>query len=364
MKSNHDSGPNPVSECQHWGWRTGRSPQPTPSRCIWGLLGCLLLFELAGIAAQEESAPLGSEGPGVERFKELLSTTPCVRSVKFAQIEDSTRQTWFFAARCGTNFFLRQVAEKEDLSARISTTNAATYPFFVGSVRAKNWTLTALTITEANTAAGDLYPQMGSVAAGKKTLSTVLAMGCDLVQPGTFTWNGRAFRATGTRTLASSSNEIPEVEGTIVVQDGVVIQLVLLTPWSARIRYDHDPASHLPLGVPSRIHYDMNGKDVGGFQIDSLEFDEAVEDSRFEPLNFIEPSIARVDVLTNGQRMTVRDNTQALIAAIRTSATPPQLYRRKIAGWFFLLASGGLTAYLVWLYRKRTSSDQTREKEM
>ncbi len=73
------------------------------------------------------------DSPAVARYKEFLSGGGCVQSIRFTQVDGPEQKTFFWGGRCGSNFFLRQVGQTENLSSKVSITNPVTFAFFVGS---------------------------------------------------------------------------------------------------------------------------------------------------------------------------------------------------------------------------------------
>ena len=270
----------------------------------------VLLLPLASASADETEA--------VKGFKDFLSRPVCVKGLKFTKVQrPPAPQLFYVGAACGDDFFIRPFIPGRDANFTVSLTNPAPVGYFVGESGNKKWAINGLTITEASVGvdATTTDQHTSSVGVGEYEIQSLLAMGPNLLKPGTFVWDGNRFRASTTPLMRNSSYQLAELQGEVLVRNGVVAELRISDPLSQVYLYEYDKSKGLPPGIPSKI---IAGPGDSQFDwkylIETLEIVDSIQDaSYFLPYRHIDSNIVAITVISNGARVSIRDNTMAVI---------------------------------------------------
>lgn len=309
------------------------------------------------------SASAGSatvDPPEVQAFKEFLRCTPCVREIRFVKTQRPPAPSiGYVGAAWGDDFFLRPWTPGTDPRTLISFTNQASLGVFVGQHGDKRWTINGLNVVEANfpVAFPNIDPHSASVRVGVDELKSILALGPNILEPGSFEWNGPRFRARATWLLQMASPRADFVDGEIMAREGVVVEMRIDSPLTQRYLYSYAPVGPLPHGIPSTI---IAGQSETRFDwkytIHSLVVaDEIVETNFFEPYRHMDARFMSVSILSNGVRSTVKDNTRAIVAEVyRGQRWNPRLWAARVL-LLTVCALGGVWA--IRMLRNRTRSD-------
>ena len=191
------------------------------------------------IAVQIAAISAVAEEDAVAAFKKHLSSPPSFSRIIYSEAScNGTIARTNYAGYCGDSFFLQGNS------------------LFVGRVGDARWQIAGsrLTISEhPDPAQPDPYAGMSddmrSLVGGIVSLTT-----SQYVVPGSFVWNGNHFKCKG---VLTGAGRIPEFEGEITVEGGVVTKM--LARGAGVWTYRYSKSNNLPFGIPSEIT--MVGRD-------------------------------------------------------------------------------------------------------
>jgi hypothetical protein len=172
----------------------------------------------------------------------------------FTKISARTGETHHYAAAVdGPHFVMREYAVEENIDAPLSSTNMPQIPnSFLGRSANFNWSITGLQITESPISDPAGSATRSQVDSSRRMLDEVLRLGApDLVEWSTVQWGNGTFSASLAGNVSAKANGRPvkALPGAITVTNGVVDSLRCVT----RVRYEYEPKSSLPRGIPKRI---------------------------------------------------------------------------------------------------------------
>ena len=156
-------------------------------------------------------------------------------------------------------------------------------------------------------------PYTGFADGGRVILNGVLNLGPQIVEPGSFRWNGNNFTADLSHSYASQiqvvstnpakSNDNSTIDksgfpktlaGKISVKDGLVCEMTV--DQEGRFSYEYDSSAQLPVGIPSKI---SNGQQT--FKIQKLVFagESGVDEDIFNPERYVVANLRMIEVISN-----------------------------------------------------------------
>jgi len=306
------------------------------------------LYPLQAFAQEEPEA--------VRAFKDFLSKPPCIKEIRFIQLQREPNPPFsYVGGMCNGDFFLRPLGPGQGELSPVSITNAAPVGWFAGSVGQKKWQIGGFDITEVYPANSARHPIEYGAKVGESLLRAVLAMGTTALEPGTFVWNGNRFHANVTALVSNSSHGSAPLEGEITVRDGVVAEMRVAR--SGRFHFVYKNTGQLPIGIPWSITHGKNETNyVNRYLLEKLVLADRISElDYFEPYRHVDPKLASVTVISNSTSKLIHDNTMALVAAMqkkRPSNAKVLLVRVAVIGFSLL------TLFLLYKKLLRPASDQ------
>ena len=292
--------------------------------------GRWLLFLLFAFCGSGEQAQTTST---VESFKSFLSLNPAISNVVFERqvlmfpqlpggVKPNTNEIQYYqAGRQSNGFYLRRLWSLGDADSAIHATSSTAGLLFAGKAANRFWHIVDTNIYYTSDP-GNYVAQMSINA--EAILSSVLDMGVENLLPGSLVWSGNSFTARSTSAR--------EVRGSLDVSDNFPQRLTVQYQGftnSFVAEYAYSKESHLPCGIPSRVHMALvNGPaTVPRVNTTILSADIAKDGLPVEflqPERFIESEKQEI-VFTNGSLYLTRDGVvrgRMLSASMSSAAAP------------------------------------------
>jgi hypothetical protein len=204
------------------------------------------------------------------------------------------------------DFFLRQVKEGEDFVHPISITNKMRGSFFAGRSGSVRWQINGFGVGESFNGDGkDAYTIFSETT--KSVANGILNLGPQMIEPGTFVWDGESFEARPSLTAQQLAPQISSFSGKIRVEDGRIVELA--SPKGGTYRYEYDAHDQLPAGFPSRILSMRTGDWKPAVQFHEVKFEQEDSPLRpFVPESFIQPDLMLLTVYSNNVQLRAPDS--------------------------------------------------------
>lgn len=328
----------------------------------------LLAGGAATVAVSNNITNAGSDEAAVVAFKDYLSHPPRIARLVFSKsLTDPARAQSlrgiqrYIAAVDGDSFFYREIKAGENPDLPISAKNKMRSSLFVGRSGDMRWQIVGFDIKEAVNAQPE-HPDAYTAFADNERLiaNEVFGFSSQLVEPGSFTWNGNKFNVPLGKTYKSLVRVEPPLpdtfSGSIKVKHGNVVEMSA-EHWLGTATYEYDSSAHLPLGIPSKIT--RGGK---SYTIHELVFldKEDVRPEIFRPETYVAAELASITVVSNSQR-TVEPKANKLATEViyqdlmeQKAVLQKKTSNKRITVAFVVLLVAATVGFLVFrMWRRR-----------
>lgn len=325
----------------------------------------LLAGGAATVALSSDKTSSSADSAEVIAFKDYFSRPHRIARIEYTELPSGRR---FIGAADGTNFYYRGLTGGINPDQPISAKNKMRSGFFVGRLGDMRWQIVGFSITKAsNPDPGhpDAYTTFAD--SSRLILDGILNLGNQMVEPGSFRWNGENVEADLSQAYASQIHVISSVSvdnkgtrttnstglpktfsGKITVKNGLVREM---TVNREKFKYDYDPAANLPKGIPSKIIGDQT------ITIQKLVFADAegVDTDVFDPTRYVVPELQTIKIVSNSVTILDPQPTKLAFQAIYQDLQEQLQEQKQLADkhnahrhWMFMLIFFVALMFLGW----------------